>query len=100
MPDTDIAPGTAGEGPEAAEEAPEILELEYDDGTTERCEVLGAFDCAGREYLALAPEADDGCVYLYRYEEHDDGTFSLADVGDDELAAASAVFEELADDEG
>lgn len=81
-------------------EAPELITLEYDDGTSERCEVVDVFGFDGVDYVALAPESDDESVYIYGYEEHDDGTFSLRDIlDDDEFAAASAAYEELVEDE-
>lgn len=81
-------------------ETPEYLTLDYEDGTSERCEVLGIFACGEREYVALVPESDDESVYLYAYDEHEDGTFSLLDIEDDEeFAAVSAVYEDLMGDE-
>lgn len=81
-------------------EAPELITLEYDDGTSERCEVVDVFGLDGIDYIALAPESDDESVYIYGYEEHDDGTFSLRDIlDDDEFAAASAAYEELVEEE-
>lgn len=81
-------------------EAPELITLEYEDGTSERCEVVDVFGFEGVDYVALAPESDDEVVYLYGYDEHDDGTFSLRDIlDDDEFASASAAFEQLAEEE-
>lgn len=81
-------------------ETGEFITLEYEDGTSERCEVLGVFDVEDGEYIALAPEADDTSVYLYGYEEHDDGTFSLADIDDDDdFAAVSEMYESLMDED-
>ena len=81
-------------------ESSEFVTLEYEDGTSERCEVLGIFDCDEKEYIALVPESDDDSVYLYEYQEHDDGTFSLADIADDEeFARVEAVFDELTDED-
>lgn len=80
-------------------ESSEFITLDYEDGTSERCEVLGIFDCGEREYAALAPESDDGSVYLYGYDEHEDGTFSLADIDDEEeFEAVSATYERLMDE--
>lgn len=82
------------------EETAEYLTLDYDDGTSERCEVLGIFDLGDAEYVALVPESDDESVYLYGYEEHDeDGTFTLIDIDNDELfAKVAAEYERLMED--
>lgn len=81
-------------------ETGEFITLEYEDGTSERCEVLGIFDVDDKEYVALAPEADETSVYLYGYDEHEDGTFSLADIEDDEeFAAVSEMYESLMDED-
>ena len=81
-------------------ESPEYLTLDYEDGTSERCEVLGIFDCNDKEYVALVPESDDDSVYLYGYDEHEDGTFSLLDIDDDEeFAAVTEVYESLMSDD-
>lgn len=81
-------------------ESSEFVTLEYEDGTSERCEVLGIFDCDEKEYIALVPESDDDSVYLYEYQEHDDGTFSLADIADDEeFARVEAIYDELTEAE-
>lgn len=82
------------------EETGEFITLDYEDGTTERCEVMGIFELDDVEYIALVPESDDGCVYLYVYEEHEDGTFSLGDIADDELFAQVAeAYESLIDED-
>ena len=48
-------------------ESAEFITLEYEDGTSERCEVLGVFDVEEKQYVALAPEEDETSVYLYGY---------------------------------
>ena len=53
-------------------ESAEFITLEYEDGTSERCEVLGVFDVEEKQYVALAPEEDETSVYLYGYNEHED----------------------------
>lgn len=84
---------------EMEEETAEYLTLDYDDGTSERCEVLGIFDLDGAEYIALVPESDDESVYLYGYEEHEDGSFDLIDIDDDNLfEKVAAEYERLMED--
>ncbi len=78
----------------------DYITLEYEDGGTEHCEVLGLFGCGKKEYIALVPESDDECVYLYEYDEHDDGTFALIDIeDDDEFAKVSAAYEQIMEEE-
>ena len=80
------------------EEDAEFITLDFEDGGSERCEVLGVFDYEGGEYIALAPESDDEGVYFYVYEENEDGTFSLDDIDSDETwEAVAKTYEELLD---
>lgn len=80
----------------AADEAPEFIDVDFTDGGSERCEILGVFDCQGGEYIALAPESDDEGVYFYEYEENEDGSFSMGDIEDDGTwEAVAKTFEEL-----
>ena len=55
--------------------------LTLDDGSEVECVVLTIFEAGDRDYIALLPtegaEADEGEVYLYRYEEDADGNPSL-----------------------
>ena len=68
-------------------ESAEFITLEYEDGTSERCEVLGVFDVEEKQYVALAPEEDETSVYLYGYNEDDE-----------EFAAVSEMYESLMDE--
>ena len=81
--------------------APEFITLDYEDDTSERCEVLGIFECEGAEYIALVPDSDQDSVYLYGYDEKEDGSFDLIDIDDEEFEAASAAYEAImeSDDE-
>lgn len=60
----------------------DIIYLTLDDGTELECEVIGLFEVDDVEYIALAPVGDDQ-VFLYRYEEYEDG-FDLINIEDDE----------------
>lgn len=55
--------------------------LTLDDGSEVECVVLTIFEAGDRDYIALLPtegaEAEEGEVYLYRYEEDEDGNPSL-----------------------
>ena len=66
-----------------AEEENEIITLEFDDDQEIECEIIGVFDCDGKEYIALIPHDDSDDVYLYGYKEVGDDEFELIDIEDD-----------------
>ncbi|MCH3954641.1 MAG: DUF1292 domain-containing protein [Eubacterium sp.] len=61
----------------------DIITLEYDDGTTMECEIQGVFPLGDKDYVALIPHDDSDDVYIYRYQEYDDGTFDIDSIEDD-----------------
>ncbi|MBR5740727.1 MAG: DUF1292 domain-containing protein [Firmicutes bacterium] len=67
-----------------AEEDVDIITLEFDDDQEVECEIMGVFDCDGKEYIALIPHDDSDDVYLYGYKEVGDDEFELIDIEDDE----------------
>ena len=67
-----------------AEEEADIITLEFDDDQEVECEIMGVFDCDGKEYIALIPHDDSDDVYLYGYKEVGDDEFELIDIEDDE----------------
>lgn len=76
----------------------DIITLDYDDGVSVRCGIMGIFDCEGNDYIAL--EALDGSedVYLYGYRETADD-FDLLDIEDEEtFEKVAAEFESLMDE--
>ena len=78
--------------------------LTLDDGSEVECVVLTIFEAVDRDYIALLPtegaEADEGEVYLYRYEEDADGNPSLDNIeDDDEYEVVADAFDELLDDQ-
>ena len=78
--------------------------LPLDDGSEVECVVLTIFEAGDRDYIALLPtegaEADEGEVYLYRYEEDADGNPSLDNIeDDDEYEVVADAFDELLDDQ-
>lgn len=78
--------------------------LTLDDGSEVECVVLTIFEVGDRDYIALLPtegaEAEDGEVYLYRYEEDEDGNPSLDNIeDDDEYEVVADAFDELLDDQ-
>ena len=82
-----------------------LVTLEMDDGTTAECEILTIFEVNGRDYIALLPRDEkgspneDGTVYIYRYQEDEDGNPSLENIMDDaEYEAVEERFDELLDE--
>ena len=78
--------------------------LTLDDGSEVECVVLTIFEAGDCDYIALLPtegaEADEGEVYLYRYEEDADGNPSLDNIeDDDEYEVVADAFDELLDDQ-
>ncbi len=76
--------------------------LSLDDGTELECIVLTIFDAGDKEYIALLPteglEAEEGEVFLYRYNETEDGQPDLTNIEDDEeFEIVSDAFDELLD---
>lgn len=76
----------------------EIITLDFDDGASFECGIMGVFEVEGKDYIAL--EALDGSedVYLYGYKEVDDD-FELVDIEDEEtFEKVAAEFESLTDE--
>ena len=63
----------------------DIITLEFEDGAEIESEVMGIFEYAGNEYIALIPLDDSDDVYIYGYKEIDEESFELVDIEDDEL---------------
>ena len=76
----------------------EIITLDFEDGTSFDCGIMGVFAVDGKDYIAL--EALDGTeeVYLYGYQETVDD-FDLLDIEDEEtFEKVAAEFESLSDE--
>ena len=78
--------------------------LTLDDGSTLECVVLTIFEASnGKEYIALMPETDEeegGEVYLYRYDETEDGEPDLSNIeSDDEYEIVADAFDEILDEQ-
>ncbi|MGI6211638.1 MAG: DUF1292 domain-containing protein [Anaerovoracaceae bacterium] len=63
----------------------DIITLEFEDGSSIQCEIMGVFDCDDHDYIALIPEDGSDDVYIYAYQEYDDGTFEINDIEDDKV---------------
>ena len=78
----------------------DYVTLEFDDGESIECEIMGVFDFEGKEYIALIPEDDSDDVYIYGYKELNDDEFELVDIEDDEeFARVVEEFKSLAGDD-
>ena len=83
------------------EEEVDVITLEFDDGAEVECEIMGVFDCEGKEYIALIPLDDSDDVYLYGYKEVGEEEFELVDIDDDAVFdRVAAEFEAIMDDNG
>ena len=65
-----------------------VITLEFDDGVELECEIMGVFEYAGKEYIALIPLDDSDDVYIYGYKEVGEDEFELVDIEDDVLFEA------------
>ena len=74
----------------------DFMTLEYEDGTEEKCLILGIFAMGDTDYIALAPEDEDSSdIYLYRYVE-DGESFELIEIeDDDEFDKVSEEFDSI-----
>lgn len=67
------------------QEEADIITLEFDDGVELECEIMGVFDCDGKDYIALIPLDDSDDVYIYGYNEVGDDEFELVDIEGEDL---------------
>ena len=82
-----------------------MVTLSLDDGTEVSCEILTIFTVQDQDYIALLPvdekgnPNEDGTVYIYRYDEDEDGTPSLENIlSDEEYELVEERFDELLDE--
>lgn len=75
----------------------DTMTLELDDGTEQECVVLTIFAVREKQYIALLPMNDagevddDALIYLYIYQESEDGEIQLNQIEDD------AEYEEVSE---
>ena len=73
-----------------------VITLEFNDGVELECEIMGIFEYAGKEYIALIPLDDSDDVYIYGYKEVGEDEFDLLDIEDDEeFEGAVAEFDAI-----
>lgn len=72
------------------EESYTTVELTLDNDEVIECAILTVYEAAGNEYIALLPLDENlepneaGDVYLYQYNETEDGEPDLGNIEDDE----------------
>ncbi len=79
----------------------DIMTLTLEDGTEIECAVIAVFPVEDKEYIALLPleNQEEGEVFLYGYEEDEDGSFELISIeSDEEYEAVTAAFDEILDE--
>ena len=79
----------------------DIMTLTLEDGTEVECAVIAVFEVGESDYIALLPleSQEEGEVYLYGYNEFDDGDFELVSIeSDEEYEAVAAAFDEILDE--
>lgn len=79
----------------------EIMTITLEDGSEVECAIIAIFPVEDKDYIALLPleNQEDGEVYLYGFEEYEDGTFELLSIeSDDEYEAVTKAFDEILDD--
>ena len=73
----------------------DMVTLEFEEGEVE-CEIMGVFDAANKEYIALIPEDGSDDVWIYGYKEVGEDEFEIIDIEDDkEFEVAVAEFDKI-----
>lgn len=76
----------------------EIMTLEFDNGESFECGIMGVFPVDGKQYIALETLDENDDVYLYGYKETEDD-FDLLDIdSQEEFDRVEAEFERLMDE--
>ena len=85
-------------------DGPATVTLTLDDGTVQECVILTIFQAGDKNYIALLPLDENlepneaGDVYLYQYNETEDGEPDLGNIeDDDEYEIAADAFDEWMD---
>ena len=75
----------------------EIITLDFDDGESFECGIMGTFELNGKEYIALDTLDDSNDVYLYEYVPTEED-FELLDIPEEDFDLVAAEFDRLMDD--
>ncbi|MFA9422974.1 MAG: DUF1292 domain-containing protein [Sedimentibacter sp.] len=79
----------------------EMMTITLEDGTEIECAIISIFPVQDKDYIALLPveNQEDGEVFLYGFEEHEDGSFELLSIeSDDEYEEVTKAFDEILDE--
>ena len=79
----------------------EVMTITLEDGKEVECAIIAIFPVEEKDYIALLPleNQEDGEVYLYGFEEYEDGTFELLSIeSDEEYESVTKAFDEILDD--
>ncbi|WMJ75714.1 MULTISPECIES: DUF1292 domain-containing protein [unclassified Sedimentibacter] len=79
----------------------EIMTITLEDGTEMECAIIAIFPVGEKDYIALLPleNQEDGEVFLYGFEEHEDGSFELLSIeSDEEYEKVTTAFDEILDE--
>lgn len=78
------------------EEEVDVITLEFDDGETIECEIIGVFEYNGKDYVALDPDDESGDAFIYGYKEVGDDEFELVDIdSEEEFEGAAKEFDSI-----
>lgn len=78
------------------EEEVDVITLEFDDGETIECEIIGVFEYNGKDYIALDPDDESGDAFIYGYKEVGDDEFELVDIdSEEEFEGAAKEFDSI-----
>ena len=75
----------------------EIITLEFDEGESFECGIMGVFELNNKEYIALDALDDSNDVYLYEYVPTDED-FELLDIPEEDFDLVAAEFDRLMDE--
>lgn len=75
----------------------EIITLDFDDGESFECGIMGTFELNGKEYIALDTLDDSNDVYLYEYVPTEED-FELLDIPEEDFDLVAAEFDRLMDE--
>ena len=79
----------------------EIMTITLEDGKEVDCAIIAIFPVEEKDYIALLPleNQEDGEVYLYGFEEYEDGSFELLSIeSDEEYEKVTKAFDEILDE--
>lgn len=79
----------------------EIMTITLEDGSEMECAIIAIFPIGEKEYIALLPleNQEDGEVFLYGFEEHEDGSIELLSIElDEEYEEVTKAFDEILDE--